>query len=69
MFHDRMKHLKIKYHYIHDMVKRRVIILEYISTDEQTIDVLTKLFPRETFMYFRDKLGLVEITPLVEREC
>lgn len=68
MFHDRLKHMEIKYH-IHDMVQRRVIRLEYISVDKQTTDILMKLFPREKFVYFRDKLGLVEITPLTEREC
>jgi len=61
--------IEIKYHYIHDMVHRRAIRLEYISTDEQTTDIFTKSFPREKFVYFKDKHGLVEITSLVEMEC
>jgi hypothetical protein len=42
--------------------------LQYISTDEQTIDILTKPLSRIKFAYLRDKLGIVEITPLAERE-
>jgi hypothetical protein len=42
--------------------------LQYISTDEQTRDILTKPLSRIKFAYFRDKLGIVEITPLAEKE-
>jgi hypothetical protein len=42
--------------------------LQYISTDEQVADILTKPLSRIKFAYLRDKMGLVEITPLVERE-
>ena len=45
------------------------IRLEYISTDVYPNDVMMKSFPKEKSMYFKDKLGLVEITPLIEREC
>eukprot|EP00253_Pinus_taeda_P008812 PITA_08812 len=69
VFHDRLKHIEIKYHYIRDMVQRREIRLEYVSTNEQTVDVLTKSLLRDKFVYFKDKLGLVEIAPLAEREC
>jgi hypothetical protein len=42
--------------------------LHYIPTNEQTTDILTKLLSRIKFSYFRDKLGIVEITPLAKRE-
>jgi hypothetical protein len=44
------------------------VVLQYISTDEQTADILTKPLSKIKFAYLRDKLGLVEIAPLVERE-
>jgi hypothetical protein len=34
VFHDKSKHIEIKYHYIRDMVERRDVELQYISTDE-----------------------------------
>ena len=34
VFHDRSKHIEIRYHFIHDMVQRGALKLQYISTDE-----------------------------------
>jgi hypothetical protein len=59
VFHDRSKHIEICYHFICDMVQRGALKLQYISTDEQVVDVLTKLPSRVKFEHFRDKLGIV----------
>jgi hypothetical protein len=59
VFHDRSKHIEIKYHYIWDMVQRGVVELQYISTDEQIGDILTKPLSRVKYEYFRDKLGVL----------
>ena len=42
VFHDKLKHIKIKYHYIKDMVQRGAVKLQYVVMDEQIADVLTK---------------------------
>ena len=34
VFHDRSKHIEIKYHFIRDCVQRGDVKFEYISTDE-----------------------------------
>ena len=34
VFHDKSKHIEIKYHFIHDMVMKGAVKLEYIATDE-----------------------------------
>jgi hypothetical protein len=34
MFHDRSKHIEIKYHYIRDMVQRGAMRLQYVTTKE-----------------------------------
>ena len=36
------KHIEIKYEYIRDMVEKGAVKLQYVATDEQTVDVLTK---------------------------
>jgi hypothetical protein len=63
VFHDRSKHIEIRYHYIRDMVQRGALKLQYISTDEQVVDVLIKPLSRIKFEYFRDKLGIVQKDP------
>ena len=61
MFHDKSKHIDIKYHYIRDMVQRGEVKLQYVATDEHIADVLTKPLARVKFEYFREKLGFLQI--------
>jgi hypothetical protein len=49
VFHDRSKHIEIRYHFIRDMVQRGALKLQYISTDEQVADVMTKPLSRVKF--------------------
>ena len=42
------------------MIQKGSIKLQYVSTDEQVADVLTKPLSRIKFEYFRDKLGVVQ---------
>jgi hypothetical protein len=69
VFHDRSKHIEIRYHFIRDWVQRGAVQLQYIPTDEQVADILTKALPRGKHVYFRDKMGLVRNTFLGKREC
>ena len=69
VFHDRSKHIEIRYHFIRDHVQRGAVKLEYVSTDEQVADILTKSLSRGKHVYFRDKMGVVSNTFLGKREC
>ena len=59
MFHDKSKHIEVRYHYIRDKVEKGVVKLQYLATDEQVVDVLTKPLSKVTLEYFREKLGVV----------
>jgi hypothetical protein len=52
VFHDRSKHIEMKYHYVHDMVQNKILSIQYVSTVEQTIDILTKPLSSKKFVYF-----------------
>ena len=52
VFHDRSKHIEIKYFYIQDMMQKGAIKLQYVSTDEKFVDVLMKPLSRIKFKYF-----------------
>jgi len=54
------KHIEIRYHFIRDWVQRGAVQLEYIPTDEQIANILTKSLPRGRHIYFRDKMGMVK---------
>jgi hypothetical protein len=59
VFHDKMKHIEIQYHYIHDLVQKGVLKLQYVGTDKQVADVLTKPLSCVKFEYFQDRFGVV----------
>ena len=42
VFHDRSKHIEIKYYFLRDKVPKGEVVLQYISTDEQIADILIK---------------------------
>ena len=52
MFHDKTKHIEVRYHFIWDMVQKRAVKLKYVPTEEQVADVLTKPLARVRFEYF-----------------
>jgi hypothetical protein len=69
IFHDRSKHIDMKYHYIRDLVQRKTVNLQYIATSEQVGDILTKPLTSRQFVQLRGKLGVVENDSLTKREC
>ena len=69
VFHDRSKHIEIKYHYIRDMVQRKIVHVQYLSTHEQIADIFTRPLAKTKFEYFRERVGLLENASLAEREC
>lgn len=40
--HKRTKHIDLRYHYVKDLIKREIINVKYLSTDQMCADVLTK---------------------------
>jgi hypothetical protein len=69
VFHDRSKHIDMRYHYIRDLVQRKTLKLQYIATSEQIVDILTKSLTSRQFVQLRGKLGVAKNDSLAEREC
>lgn len=60
-FHQRTKHIEIKYYFIREHQRSGVIDVRYLNTEEQVADIFTKALPVPCFRYLRDLLGIVEI--------
>jgi hypothetical protein len=69
MFHDRSKHIEMRYHHVRGMMQKNNLNIHYAPTAEQTANILTKPLSLTKFVYFRDKLGVVENASLAKREC
>jgi hypothetical protein len=61
VFHDRLKHIKIRHYYIRDMVQKGAVRPQLVTTEDQVADVFTNPLSRTKFEYFRDKLGVVPL--------
>jgi hypothetical protein len=42
VFHERSKHIDVRYHYIRDCINEGRIIINYTMIEEQLVDILTK---------------------------
>ena len=69
VLHDRYKHIDIRYHHIRDCVQRKIMLLQYIPTEDQDADILTKALTRRKFEYQRGRIRVKDNPYLVEREC
>jgi Reverse transcriptase (RNA-dependent DNA polymerase) len=57
-FHDRTKHIKVRYHFLRQVVEKGDIVLKYLPTGEQIADALTKGLSREKHEGFAKMMGL-----------
>ena len=51
----RAKHIDIKNHFLKDLVQRKEIFVDYVPTDQNLADMLTKALVKEIFVYIRGK--------------
>lgn len=61
VFHDRSKHIDVRYHFIRECVEENRVKLQSIRTEEQLADILTKALGRERFCELRLKLGVIDV--------
>ena len=57
--HSKTKHIEIRYHYIRDIVGRKIVCLEYIPTERQNADIFTKPFDRSKFKTLRQIISMI----------
>ena len=53
------KHIEIRYHFIRDLVERKIVALEYIPTKRQNDDIFTKPLDRSKFKTLRQVIGVI----------
>ena len=57
VFHERTKHIAVKYHYIRQLIEEGIIDLVYINTKDQKSDELTKPLDKTKFKEFLIQIG------------
>ena len=58
VFHSRMKHISLDYHFVRECVANGTLKVLRISTKDQLADILTKALSRHRFRLLRSKIGV-----------
>ena len=67
VFSGRTKHIDILYHFARELYESKKMIPEYVKTNQNKADLLTKNLPVKTFQYHRKNLGVVSLADLLNR--
>ena len=59
--HDRTKHIEVDRHFIKEKLDAGIICLPFVTSNQQTADVLTKSLARPNFERLIGKLGMTDI--------
>lgn len=57
-FHARSKHIDIRHHFVRDVLRDKRVIIEYVPTDKQVADFLTKGLSKTKHSHCVDSSGL-----------
>jgi hypothetical protein len=59
VFHEKSKHIDVKYHFTREKVEKGLIDVKYVRTNDQLADILTKPLARLKFHEMRGKIGMI----------
>ena len=57
MYHQRSKHIDIKYHFIRSEIEKKVIELKYVPSEQNLADIFTKALSKAKFINFDSARG------------
>lgn len=58
VLHGRSKHIDVRFHFIRECIERGELIINYVGTQEQRADILTKALGRVKFEEMRTLIGV-----------
>ena len=58
VFNNKNKHIRLKYHFIIDLVKEETILAKYFKTQNQVVDIFTKALKLDAFTKLKKQLGI-----------
>jgi hypothetical protein len=58
MFHERTKHIDVRYHFVREIIARGDIVVSKISTHDNPADMMTKSLPITKFEHCLDLVGI-----------
>ena len=64
-FHKRTKHIDVRYHFIREKYEDGLFLLQFIGTEDQIADILTKPLVKDRFEKLRSAIGVTTIKEII----
>jgi len=64
VLHARTKHVELDYHFVREKVAQGQLITQFVRSRDQLADIHTKALAKDQFLFFRDKLRVVNSPPI-----
>lgn len=61
IFHGRMKHIEVDFHFVRERVANKQLDVRFISTEDQVADGFTKALSLKKLISFRNNLNLEKL--------
>ena len=61
VYRGKSKHIRIKYHFIRDLVKCGDVVVAFCRTSDQVADILTKALKPADFLKMKGRLGVMQV--------
>jgi hypothetical protein len=61
VFHGRVKHIEIDYHFVQERVIKRLLQIDYVPSGDQVVDGFTKPLAVQYFENFKYNLNLENV--------
>ena len=58
MFHERTKHIDVRYHFVREIIPRGDIVVSKVGTLDNPADMMTKPLPIAKFVHYSNFVGL-----------
>ena len=65
VFHSRMKHVALDYHFIREQVQNGLLRVSHVSASDQLADIFTKPLSRQQFTKVTNKIGLTSVPSIL----
>ena len=58
MFHERTKHIDVRYHFVHEIIACGDIVVSKVGTQDNPTNIMTKSLPIAKFVHCSNLMGL-----------
>jgi len=69
VFHQNIKHIDTRYHFIRELVRKGEFYLEPCKSIDQLVDIFTKPLSEDVFEFHRGNLGVVGLFETYTNIC